>query len=113
MVPFKLCKRCHERERARSQSRRPAPARLPPVQPAAREEESDEEEEEEVDEETRVRELEAEDGDVCLLPGCTKPKFLDLSPDVPVLHDFCCREHALQFMKSPTPAPTIVGEGFK
>ena len=110
VVPFKLCKRCHEKERARSQSRLPAPARLPSVLPAASEEESDDEEEE-VEEETRVRDLE-EDGDICLLPGCTKSKFLDLSPDIPVLHDFCCKEHALQFMKSPTPVPAV-GESFK
>ena len=91
MVPFKLCKRCFEKERRRAVK----PGRHPV---------DVEEDESEEEEEIKTESLE-DNGDTCLLSGCTKSKFLDLSRTVPVLHDFCCREHALQFTKAPIPEP--------
>ena len=40
----------------------------------------------------------ADDDDVCLLPGCTNPKFMDTSSGV--VHDFCCKSHAKEYIRA-------------
>ena len=37
-----------------------------------------------------------DDGDICLLPGCTSPKYVEASSGR--VHDFCRKTHAMEYI---------------